>query len=97
MQQPQLHPSTIDHRPHITNHHPISNYTHTTAHYSSVKVEDEHYMVGFVIHCVLTFSNITQATHQNQIHYPYNAHTHTTHHGLDWQGGYSTERGHLER
>ena len=47
--QPPLH-SSMDHRSHLSDHHAIPhNYTHS-AHYTSIKVEDEHYMVRFVVH-----------------------------------------------
>jgi hypothetical protein len=88
----------MGHRPQISNHQPISNsYTHSTGHYSSVKVEDDHYMVSAHDSFFVIVLNASQPAHQNTLHYSYTNGHNNAHNGLDWQGGYSSERGHLQR
>ncbi|KAF9531178.1 hypothetical protein CPB83DRAFT_849497 [Crepidotus variabilis] len=73
--------SSLEHRPHLSDHHSISNNYSHSGHYTPVKVEDDHYI----------------SSHQNSLHYSYSNGTSQSQNGIDWQGGYSSERVHLQR
>ncbi|PPQ68802.1 hypothetical protein CVT26_001717 [Gymnopilus dilepis] len=75
-----LHTSSNGH-----DHHGISSYSQPTPHYSSVKVEDDHY------------STASHHTHQT-MHYSYSPTNHNHGNGgMDWHNAYSSERGHIHR
>ncbi|KAF8961411.1 hypothetical protein BDZ97DRAFT_1829173 [Flammula alnicola] len=84
----QMQPSShlpMDHRQHISDHHAMSNYSQPTAHYNSVKVEDDHYNAA------------SHPSHHTSMQYSYSGNQSQNHSSMDWHSAYSSERAHLHR
>ncbi|KDR76873.1 hypothetical protein GALMADRAFT_267117 [Galerina marginata CBS 339.88] len=77
----------MDHRPHISDHHAMPSYPQPApSHYSSVKVEDDHYNAA------------GHSNHHSSMQYSYSNSQSQNHNGMDWQhNAYSSERAPLHR
>jgi len=82
--------SPVHHRPSsISHHHNLTNYSHSTDPYGSVKVEDEHYASSNHHH---------HHPNSHSTHYSLPSFSHTTsQHDIDSWHAYSSERAPLHR